>query len=367
MPVTATHAKSNIIADFTGTVTVNNSSGGTATVAATDLVRPSDWNSAHQITLQLTGSEIGSLFAAGAGLAISTDGSGVTYQQQLASFFEPFGLASSNTTNTTKGNGTWYIDPLQLNEGLASGHMRVFLSQGASSAIFQNGANFTTNSTGSVTRYQTLYNRFALYKQGTDASTTRLETLWTGNADLSASQEMRVTTNANGITISHYLGISSIYSADGSGGTSTSAFTTSGTVSSTSTTTTIVSSLGSSLLANVRNYVTGPHMALVGFNKSLAPGNYWFGHMLSTTSSSAGTNYGAGTLFSTQSQLGLAEHNLGIYKQPGSTISSSNTQPVPFHGYLATTSSNASSIMAASDIRGTIGRLYYNIIANSTS
>jgi len=43
---------------------------------ATDLVRPSDWNSAHQITVSLTGSEIASLFNIGNGLSSTTNASG---------------------------------------------------------------------------------------------------------------------------------------------------------------------------------------------------------------------------------------------------------------------------------------------------
>lgn len=41
------HAKSVTVADFTGTVTAFNSQGSTTTVAASDLARPSDWNSGH--------------------------------------------------------------------------------------------------------------------------------------------------------------------------------------------------------------------------------------------------------------------------------------------------------------------------------
>ena len=44
------HVKSNTIADFTGTVTGFNSQGSTTTLAATNLVRPGDWNSAHTMT-----------------------------------------------------------------------------------------------------------------------------------------------------------------------------------------------------------------------------------------------------------------------------------------------------------------------------
>jgi hypothetical protein len=49
------HVKSNTIADFTGTVTVPTSNGGTATAAATDLIRPVDWNSQHGVTFTLGG------------------------------------------------------------------------------------------------------------------------------------------------------------------------------------------------------------------------------------------------------------------------------------------------------------------------
>lgn len=53
------HAKSDTIGDVTGTVTVYNSAGATTTVAATDLVRPSDWNSAHNQYLTLAGNTAG--------------------------------------------------------------------------------------------------------------------------------------------------------------------------------------------------------------------------------------------------------------------------------------------------------------------
>jgi len=50
-----THVKSITIADFTGTITVNNSAGATTTANATDLARPGDWNSAHQIANTISG------------------------------------------------------------------------------------------------------------------------------------------------------------------------------------------------------------------------------------------------------------------------------------------------------------------------
>lgn len=53
MPIS--HIKSNTIADFTGTITGYNSQGSTITIAASDLVRPSDWNSVHNFYQTLSG------------------------------------------------------------------------------------------------------------------------------------------------------------------------------------------------------------------------------------------------------------------------------------------------------------------------
>ena len=60
-----THVKSNTIGDFTGTVTVFNSTGGTATQNATDLIRPSDWNSAHAQIITISGNTAGQSTASG--------------------------------------------------------------------------------------------------------------------------------------------------------------------------------------------------------------------------------------------------------------------------------------------------------------
>lgn len=53
------HVKTSPIADMTGTVTVFNSAGITTTAAATDLVRPSDYNSAHNQYMTLAGNTAG--------------------------------------------------------------------------------------------------------------------------------------------------------------------------------------------------------------------------------------------------------------------------------------------------------------------
>lgn len=71
------HVFSNAVANWTGTVTVFNSQGSTGTVAATDLVRPTDWNSAHNQFYTLTGNTNGNSTASGTNVIFAGSG-GVT-------------------------------------------------------------------------------------------------------------------------------------------------------------------------------------------------------------------------------------------------------------------------------------------------
>ncbi len=71
------HVKSNTVADWTGTVTVGNSTGGTNTIAATDLVRPSDWNSVHNQFYTLSGNTTNASTASGTNVVFQGAG-GIT-------------------------------------------------------------------------------------------------------------------------------------------------------------------------------------------------------------------------------------------------------------------------------------------------
>lgn len=73
------HVFSNTIGDWTGTVTVFDSAGVTATVAATNLVRPVDWNSAHNHFYTLTGNTSNNTTASGTNVLLS-GGSNVTLE-----------------------------------------------------------------------------------------------------------------------------------------------------------------------------------------------------------------------------------------------------------------------------------------------
>lgn len=71
------HIKNVTVADFTGTVTVFNSVGSTQTANATDLVRPTDWNSAHNQYFTLTGNTNNASTVSGSNVVLS-GGNGVT-------------------------------------------------------------------------------------------------------------------------------------------------------------------------------------------------------------------------------------------------------------------------------------------------
>lgn len=79
------HVKTNTVADFTGTVTVYNQTGGSQTMAATDLVRPSDWNSQHKMLLTFEGNTTGNSTISGTAIPIAGAG-GVTVGGSNGSF-----------------------------------------------------------------------------------------------------------------------------------------------------------------------------------------------------------------------------------------------------------------------------------------
>jgi hypothetical protein len=331
MAFAVSHIKSNTLADWSGQVTVGNSTGGTATVQATDLVRPVDWNSVHTF-----GVETG--------------------------FFEPFVPQNTNSSLSAPGIGTWYLEPIILPHGLDSGQLNFLV---ADAAGFLNGSTLSRASTGSITRYQTLNHMFALYARDSGANSTRLTTIWSRDNSILATWERRFATNVNTATMSNYLTLSFPMQFDVSGGVTYSSTSQSGTRSSSTSTTggTIASSFGDSLITGAIAYLSGSKYMPVPFATKLPPDNYWLGHMVTSTSSSTGTNYSTGTMFSTQSYVHNLEFVGQAYKKLG--VSVSNTSSIyqgGFHGSVATVSSLPVTSLATSDMRNLVtnARLYWN-------
>lgn len=125
--MSVTHLKSNIVADFTGTVTVHNSQGSTTTVAASDLVRPSDWNSAHAQLWTLTGNTTQNSTASGTNIILAASGGGVSVGGSNGSLvvsgpvlagYHPHGLGAESVAGQ-QGAGTLYVQPVNLPAAVA--------------------------------------------------------------------------------------------------------------------------------------------------------------------------------------------------------------------------------------------------------
>lgn len=143
------HIKSNTVADWTGTVTVGNSTGGTQTINATDLVRPGDWNSAHNQFYTLSGNTTNASTASGTNvvfegaggitLAGSTGTIVVSSPTPQSQYIYPIGPVPLNTSSfvsgTSGGTGgstqhtiTAYASPVYLDNPLFYGEVEMLIS-----------------------------------------------------------------------------------------------------------------------------------------------------------------------------------------------------------------------------------------------
>lgn len=133
------HVKSNTIADMTGTVTVFNSAGATATAAATNLIRPGDWNSAHNFVQNIAGNTSGTsqvsgtdiVWAGGNNITLSGNGSTISIHAQTTPDQISI-LGNTAGASATVTGDTFYF----------SGGNNVTLSNNAGTIVFS-GPNTT--------------------------------------------------------------------------------------------------------------------------------------------------------------------------------------------------------------------------------
>jgi hypothetical protein len=236
----------------------------------------------------------------------------------------------------------------------------------ADAAGFLNGAVYSAASTGSVTRYQTINSLYCIYQLGTGANTTRLETVYSNSIDMRATWERRVTnTTTSALTVSNYLTVSFPSQFNASGGVTYGSTSASGTTSVGASTG--ASTLANNLITGAVAYVSGSKYMPMPFATLLPAGDYYMGFMISSTSSSTGTNYSTGTMFSTQSVLGNLEFTDQAYKRLGVSVSDSSSCIMPFHGSVATTSTSPITSLGTSDMRNFVTghRRYWNYVQTS--
>jgi len=142
------HVFSNAIADWTGTVTVFDSAGATGTVAATALVRPSNWNSAHNQLFTITGNTTNSSTASGTNVVFSGAG-GVTlggssdtivFSGPLCSYWAY--MPAAIDTRIRQANSSVSINPFFLECPLVFSNARFLGSLAVGSAANNSSAYF---------------------------------------------------------------------------------------------------------------------------------------------------------------------------------------------------------------------------------
>lgn len=358
--VTVQHVKTVTIGAYTGQITVGNSSGGTTTANATDLVLPTDWNSIHSASVNLMASDLSGILAGAFGIFSTTNSSGITFGEAAQEYYEPFPLPNTNSTVSAPGIGTWYFDPFSVAQPLKPGQINQFLSCGA---VFSNGVGITGSSSGSYSLLSTIQQRLAIYSQNS-TNLSQIVSFSSASADWMATNYVTINTSTNSTaSISVFATVSVPTTVNNSGLVSYQTFTGSGSTTLGTSTTTASTALNSlySASGNAAAYISGSIMNVYGFSTSLAPGNYFMAHMFSSSTSSSGAVYAAaGTVFSTQSVLGLLENNIAGYKSIGVTVSNTSSQAQLFHGFLATTTTAPIGSINSTDMRYTTGRMYFN-------
>ena len=307
-----THFKSDTIADATGTVTFWNGTT-TGSAAATDLVRPSDWNSQHALAFTLTGNTTltstgsGSVipFAASGNLAVGFSNGTLIFSAfgnaTVSSLVPYFPASTSSQTAGAMGTSTAsaLVFPLPIVQDVSFNHVKILQSL---SVV-----------TSTISGQQTISSQFGLYSN--NAGT--LSQISSGSFSMA-------------LTVSSVSGTISFPSATGTSGYAYG-------TSSWSTT-----AQAQSLFGTAGNRAIDLQF---GGNLSLAPNLYWMGvHQRQSTSSAA---VGLSSGFVGNAMNGTT--NVGPIGQSTANFSSNSAFHFGAHGFYTSTGSAGYSGTALPD------------------
>jgi hypothetical protein len=253
------HAKSVTIADMTGTVTVFGSGGATETIAATNLVRPSDFNSGHNQLYTLSGNTTNASTASGTnvvyeargditlggstGTLVVAAGIGQNNEQWIGTGVRPFAAQ----TSTSLGQNSLYITPVILERAMSVVALKLPAMITNSSSAVSSGQKGVTFIVGAYSRVET---------NVTATGYTQLTRVWSSSHTIAASYSSNVSSAHSAISA---IGNSTSYNSYSS----------------------------SSAGANVSSILHGPRELIFPVSSTYAPGEYWMGVAQST--SGAGT------------------------------------------------------------------------------
>ena len=195
--MTISHVFSNAQADATGTLTVWNGAT-TASVAATDVVRPSNWNSAHNQYYTLSGNTNGASTASGTNVVLqgmgnvtlvgSTGTIGISVAGGTATMWQPFNEGVNVAGQ--RGQGSWALAPLPTPPTAAGGV--VSIDRVCFPIVFSNSSNST--GTASVTMSIGLYTKNASSLSLAHSTTGTLAVTYSGTVNNSTYAGVRLMT-----------------------------------------------------------------------------------------------------------------------------------------------------------------------------
>lgn len=323
------HIKSDTIANWTGTVTLFDSQGSTATAAATDLVRPQDWNSAHNQFFTLggnttqgsTASGSNVIFAASGGALIGGTSDTVIVSVPVLSAWQPYPLFTGSGDSSHAPASWWFnkqVLPAPLSLEALHFHNSFSVNVPAATSQASTGTARVTYSKG-----VTIFKRVDF-----GASSTRFTTVTTASFGLTAGLSYSSTSQSFVMS----------WVTDTTGGTSS--FTT------------------TSSNAAWSSYLTGRKNIVMPLVTSLSEGEYFFAHKHSTTTGTTQSNV---TLLNF-SQFHIAPQNItmGVL----STNASQATLNVFGHGEGVASAVTTTSTMAISVVsQATRHWIYFHAIA----
>ena len=199
------HVKSNTVADFTGTVTGFNSQGSTTTLAATNLVRPGDWNSAHKMNGTISGNTSGQSTYSGVTNVVYQGGNNVTLSVATAASVATVVISAANAAT----HGNWEPWP-PIGGGVAFstlGQNSIYLQKldPPVNVSFNNIERIVSGSTVSSTNSNAVSHtyHYGLYSKMTGASSSQYSLIASSQMVFQASISSNVSA---GFTISQGAG-----------------------------------------------------------------------------------------------------------------------------------------------------------------
>jgi hypothetical protein len=346
-------------ADFTGTVTVLNSAGVTATVNGSDLWHPSDANSVHDEFFTLGGNTLVNSTASGAGInwaasgGISLAGSSNTIvisSPVVPAFatinqFEPYQLAGTSAASI--GQSSIYFEHVVIPEAMSINRLQRLGSVSV--------PNFTgsSNNTGGWTNQWGYTETVGVYTRENGASSGSFSLLTSSTWSMGMSATGSVSSDgATTVRFSQSIQFGFPSAFNTAGGYTSGTFSSTGNTSSAATSVT---------MANILSNVTGPVIMQIPLGMTLSADEYVFAFLGASNNASTGTATTAMSI----SEFILSGYTSGL-KSMGQTATATGARLVMGNGVYSVQSGALPNTFAKGDVNNNSNLTKYFVMGYDT-